>query len=250
MERWQNKVAVVTGASAGIGAAIATDLVKNGFIVVALARRVERLQENQSALPANLQSRYHYRKCDVTNEDQVKDTFVWIDTKFGGTDVLVNNAGVISLGVELSGANNTQSIRNTVETNIMGVVYCVREAFNSMKKRNFDGHIVIINSVVGHKVPVTPVGSLNIYPPSKYAVTAMVETYRQEFANAGTKVKVTSISPGAVLTEIIQNSEVSKMENYPMLDSEDVSNAVLYVLRTPPHVQVHELTIKPVGEKL
>lgn len=73
----------------------------------------------------------------------------------------------------------------------MSVVYCIREAFNSMKKRNFDGHIVVINSVLGHNVPMSTVGSLNIYPPSKFAVTAIVETYRQEFANAFTKIKVT-----------------------------------------------------------
>ncbi|CAD7079063.1 unnamed protein product [Hermetia illucens] len=250
MERWQNKVALVTGASVGIGAAIAADLVKNGFIVVALARREERLRENQRALPENLQSRYHPRKCDVTNEDQVKDIFAWIESKFGGTDVLVNNAGVVASGVELISVDNTGPIRNVVETNIMSVIYCVREAFNSMKKRNFDGHIVIINSIAGHYVPFVPFGSLNIYPPSKHAVTAMVETYRQEFANAGTKVKVTSISPGFVLTEILPNMEGFRDVGNPILSPGDVSNAVLYVLSTPPHVQVHELTIRPVGEKL
>ncbi|XP_037926586.1 farnesol dehydrogenase-like [Hermetia illucens] len=250
MERWQNKVVVVTGASAGIGAVIAADLVKNGFIVVALARREERLQENHRALPENLQSRYYPRTCDVTNEDQVKDTFAWIETKFGGTDVLVNNAGMGVVGVELSAANNTEPIRNILETNIMGVVYCVREAFNSMKNRNFDGHVVIINSITGHYVPIVPFGPLNMYPPSKFAVTAMVETYRQEFANAGTKVKVTSISPGFVLTEIMPKMEAFRAAGNPLLNAEDVSNAVLYVLSTPPHVQVHELTIRPVGEKM
>ncbi|CAD7079061.1 unnamed protein product [Hermetia illucens] len=250
MERWQNKVAVVTGASAGIGAAIAADLVKNGFVVVALARREERLQENRRKLPENLQSRYHPRRCDVSNEDEVKDTFAWIEAKLGGTDVLVNNAGIGTIGVELSAPDNTQPIRNVVETNIMGVVYCVREAFNSMKKRNFDGHIVIINSVAGHYVPIVPFGSVNIYPASKFAVTAMVETYRQEFANAGTKVKVTSISPGGVLTEIMPNMEAYRDAGNPLLDAEDISNGVLYVLSTPPHVQVHELTVRPIGEKL
>lgn len=150
-------MAVVTGASAGIGAATAEDLVKSGFIVVALARREDRLQQNQSALPANLQYRYHPRKCDVTNEGEVKDTFAWIESNLGGTDVLINNAGIISGGVDLSGLDNTQPVRNTLETNTMSVVYCVREAFNSMKKRNFAGHIMIINSIAGHKVPIMPI---------------------------------------------------------------------------------------------
>ncbi|CAD7079055.1 unnamed protein product [Hermetia illucens] len=249
MERWQNKVAVVTGASSGIGAATATDLVKNGFIVVALARREARLRENQLALPENLQSRYHPRRCDVTNEDQVKDTFAWIETKFGGTDVLVNNAGVVAMGVDLASPDNTQPMRNIVETNIMAVLYCVREAFNSMKKRKADGHVVIMNSITGHYIPVVPTGSMNIYPASQFAVTAMVETYRQEFANAGTKVKVTSICPGGVSTEISPDVEALKAAGHPLLNPEDISNAILYVLSTPPHVQVHQLTIRALGEK-
>lgn len=93
--------------------------------------------------------------------------------------------------MELTGADNTQTMRNIVETNIMGALYCVREAFNLMKKRNIDGQIIIMNSIAGHHIPVSPVGPLNMYPPAKFALTAMAETYRQEFANAGTKVKVT-----------------------------------------------------------
>lgn len=191
MERWQDKVAVVTGASCGIGAVTAAKLLQNGFSVVALARREERLLENQEALPENLRSRYHPKKCDVTDEKAVKKTFAWIEDRFGGADVLVNNAGVMTVGVDLSSPDNTDIMRNTIETNVMSVVYCVREAFNSMKKRNVDGHIVIINSELGHKVPMMTSGSMNIYPASKFAVTAMIETYRQEFANAGTKVKIT-----------------------------------------------------------
>ncbi|CAD7079051.1 unnamed protein product [Hermetia illucens] len=249
MDRWQGKVAVVTGASSGIGAVTATKLLENGLSVVALARREERLLENQKTLPENLRARYHPKKCDVTDEEAVKSTFAWIEERFGGADILVNNAGVLTHGVNLSAPDNTEVVRKTVETNIMSVVYCVREAFNSMKKRNVDGHIVIINSVLGHKIPMMPNGSINMYAPSKFAVTAMVETYRQEFANAGTKVKVTSISPGAVETEIVPNMAAYRKAGMSLLYPEDVSNAILYALGTPPHVQVHELIIKPVGEK-
>lgn len=191
MERWLNKVAVVSGASSGIGAVIAADLVKNGFIVVALARRMDRLHEKQLALSEDLRLRYYPRKCDVTNEAEVKNTFAWIEANLGGTDVLVNNAGIAAKGPLLTSEHDTESFRNVVDTNIMSVVYCVREAFHSMKKRNFDGHVVIINSVLGHSVPMRLAEDMNIYPATKHAVTAMVEIYRQAFSRTGTKVKVT-----------------------------------------------------------
>lgn len=192
MDRWQNKVAVVTGASSGIGAAVAQDLVKAGLIVVALARREERLRENKGKLEVPLRARYHPIKCDVTKDAEVKAVFSWVENNLGGVDILVNNAGIARLGVQLSDPDNTQVINDVVDTNIKATAYCVREAFISMKTRNFDGHIIIVNSVLGHKNPMLPQSySFNIYPASKFAVTAMVETYRQEFVNAGTKVKIT-----------------------------------------------------------
>ncbi|CAD7079074.1 unnamed protein product [Hermetia illucens] len=247
MERWQNKVAVVTGASSGIGAAVVKDLLEAGLIVAGLARRYERMTALRNSLPAEQQSRLHPIRCDVSNEEDVKQAFGWIENNLGGTDILVNNAGIAKGGVCLITPDNTAPIREIIETNVMGVVYCTREAFNSMKSRNFDGHIVIVNSIAGHQVwnfMNTGLSSLNIYAPSKFAVTAMTETYRQEFANAGTKVKITSISPGLVDTEIISD----KMRDKPILQPEDISNAILFAISTPPHVQIHELTIKPVGE--
>lgn len=192
MNRWLKKTAVVTGASAGIGAAIAVALAKEGMIVVALARRVDRLEQLKAKLPTGCKGALHARQCDVTKEDEVKATFNWINATFGGTDVLVNNAGIVRTA-NLTDADNTKPIREVLETNIMGVVYCTREAFQSMKKRNVDGHVVIINSIVGHKVPifVGVMPSFNIYPGTKHAVTAMTEIFRQEFQEQGTKTKIT-----------------------------------------------------------
>lgn len=192
MDRWSRKVAVVTGASAGIGTAIALELTKEGMIVIALARRVERLEQIKVKVPIASKGVLHFRKCDVTNENEVKLTFDWIKATFGGIDVLVNNAGIVRNG-NLLDIDNTKPIREIVETNIMGVVYCTREAFQSMKSRNVDGHIVMINSVAGHYVPffagVLP--SFNIYPGTKHAITAMTEVLRQELQVQGTKTKVT-----------------------------------------------------------
>lgn len=145
--------------------------------------------------------------------------------------------------------NNTQPIREIIETNVMGVYYCTREAFNIMTKQNIAGHIVVVNSIAGHSVPYVPGSpSSNIYPASKHAITAMTEVYRREFHSHGTKVKITSISPGVVDTEIFTDDMKNLMPDFPMLKSEDVSSAVLYAISTPPHVQIHELVIKPLGE--
>lgn len=193
MERWSGKVAVVTGSSSGIGATIAVDLVKAGMIVIGLARRVELTEELQQKIPSGSVGNLYPLKCDVQKEEDVKSAFKWVEEKFGGVDVLINNAGVMNQ-CNLIDSDNTDKIRNVIDTNIMGVVYCTREAFQSMKKRNVDGHVVTINSVGGHRVPYTvntPFPSFNIYPATKYAVTAMTEVYRQEFQREKTKIKIT-----------------------------------------------------------
>ncbi|EAT40616.1 AAEL007669-PA [Aedes aegypti] len=243
MDRWTGKVAVVTGSSSGIGAAIAKDLAKAGMIVVGLARRVERTEALKEELPESAKELLHAVKCDVSKEEDILKTFQWVEEKFGGVDVMINNAG-IGRQTDLLEAGNTEMLREVLDTNVMGLVLCSQQAYQSMKKRSVDGHIIHINSVCGHKVINFP--KLNIYTASKYAVTAITETMMNELRNAGTKIKVTSISPGAVKTEIIP--EAMRNGKFPMLEAEDISEAVLYALGTPPRVQIQELTIRPVGE--
>lgn len=191
MERWQNKVAVVTGASAGIGAATCKRLVEEGMIVVGLARRLVKMKSKVlPTIAADKQHNFHCFKCDVGDEQSVKEAFEWVERQFGGVDVLINNAGVAKSTTMLA-ENNSQDLNETINTNVMGVVWCTREAFHSMKKRKVNGHVIIINSVAGHKVPFFPGMSLNIYPASKHAVTAMTEIFRQEFSSQNTKIKVT-----------------------------------------------------------
>ncbi|XP_061393702.1 farnesol dehydrogenase-like [Musca vetustissima] len=246
MERWQNKVAVVTGASSGIGAAIVKDLVENGLQVVGLARRLERVEALRKQLSPKKQGNLTALPCDVTNLESVNEAFDTIITKFGGIDILVNNAGCYKQGQLVN--MNIAEVQQVLQTNVMGVVHCTQRSFKSMKERNFPGHVILINSVAGHGV-VSPGGipDTNIYCPSKFAITAITEIYRQEFKGLGTKIKVTSISPGAVDTEIIpDNARPIIGEN--ILKAEDISSGVVYAISTPPHVQIHEMIIKPLGE--
>lgn len=190
MERWQNKVAVVTGASSGIGAAIVLDLIENGLQVVGLARRLERVEALRERLPPEKQGNLTALPCDVSDMQSVNEAFDTIVAKFGGIDILVNNAGSLKQGQLVN--MNVKEIQQILQTNVMGIVHCTQRAFKSMKERNFPGHVVLINSVAGHGV-VAPGGTpdTNIYCPSKFAVTAMTEIYRQEFKGLDTKIKVT-----------------------------------------------------------
>ncbi|XP_075155788.1 farnesol dehydrogenase-like [Haematobia irritans] len=248
MKRWYNKIAVVTGASAGIGAATCKALVEQGMIVVGLARRVEKMEKQTRPLIAKeYQKNFHCYKCDVGCEENVKEAFAWIIQTFGAVDVLINNAGLSPI-ITLLAMDNTQKVKEVMDTNVLGVVWCTREAFRNMKERSFDGHIIIVNSVSGHGVPIIPGYSFNIYGPSKHAVTAMTEVLRQEFQSQDTKIKITSVSPGCVRTEIAGNIELPA--DLAVLESEDVADAIVYCLQTPPHVQIHEMIIKPMGEKI
>lgn len=242
-------MAAVTGASAGIGWAISKALLQSGMIVVGMARRAEKIEELKATLPANIKDNLQSCKCDVNNEKDIIAAFKWIDSKLGGADVLVNNAGVLK-STRLIEPGNTQLVREVVETNIMGLIMCAREAYQSMKRRDVDGHIVNMNSVVGHAVPVgvATLSSYNVYPATKYAVTAISETLRIELMQDGSKVKITSISPGAVRTDIFNDPEILA-KPIPFLEADDIANSVVHVISTPKHVEIKELTIKPLGEQ-
>ncbi|XP_053677163.1 farnesol dehydrogenase-like [Anopheles nili] len=244
MERWNGKVAVVTGAGSGIGAATAKDLARAGMITVGLdLRPVQAIEDLKKDLPKEAASRLHAILCDVTKESEVEATFKGITEKFGGVDVLVNNAGIVRMH-NLLDLGHSADIRAVIDTNIKGLVLCSQWAYHSMVERSVSGHIVHINSIAGHSVINFP--KLNIYFATKHAVTAITETMRQEMREAGTKIKVTSVSPGVVQTEIADVLQLPK--EAPLLNPEDISGAVLYAIGTPPHVQVHEITIKPLGE--
>lgn len=195
MDRWTGKTAIVTGASSGIGAAIVVDLLRAGVNVVGLARRKERVEQlstNPSLQRVTSPGKLYALKCDLTQEAEIKQAFEWVETTLGGVDILINNAGIIKT-MNLFDPDNTAELRETIDTNVMAVAICSREAFQSMRKRSVDGHIIHINSYAGHRIPffVGKYPSFNIYPSTKFAVTAMTEVMRQELQAFGTKIKVT-----------------------------------------------------------
>ncbi|XP_075157311.1 farnesol dehydrogenase-like isoform X2 [Haematobia irritans] len=248
MQRWLNKVAVVTGASSGIGSAVIKDLLKNGIRVVGLARRYERVEDLKKDLSPEVQNHLTAIKCDVCSWQSVNKAFDQIIDELGGVDILVNNAGLYQPG-QLA-TMDIMKAQKVLQTNVMGVVNCTQRAFKSMKERRVDGHVILINSMTGHYIPTyngIEAPNLNMYAPSKFALRAMRDIYRQEFIGLGTKIKITSVSPGLVDTEMVPDF-VKAEAGSVILKPEDISSSIMYAIATPPHVQVHEMIVKPVGE--
>ncbi|KAJ8921539.1 hypothetical protein NQ315_003159 [Exocentrus adspersus] len=249
MDRWVGKVAVVTGASSGIGAAIAEALAKEGLKVAALARRKGRLEELAKKV-SNQKGQIFAIQADIANETDILDAFTWIKNNLGPIHILINNAGVLppSSGI-LDG--QTESWEQLYKVNVIGLSICTREAVKYMKDNKVNGHIVHINSVLGHEVIKRPY--MNVYPSSKFAVTALAETLRLELMNQKSQIKITSVSPGLTDTEFLipirKNPEYKKIiDEAKILEPQDIADAVVYVLSTPPHVQVQELTVRTVSQ--
>ncbi|KAG5670239.1 hypothetical protein PVAND_000516 [Polypedilum vanderplanki] len=256
ISRWSGRVAVVTGASAGIGEATCIEFCKHGLITIGLARRVEKMEEIRKSLSPEQSKLFHAMKCDVSNEAEIVQVFAEIEKKFGGVDVLVNNAGVIAK-YNMIDENSASDMKRVIDTNVFGVINCTREAVKTMRKKN-EAHVIHINSVAGHSMPfIAEFPAFGIYTASKYAVTAIAEQHRQEFIKEKLNIKVTSLSPGAVATEIFDTMNTEKtdpekikefMAKIPFLASKDIADSIVFLLSTPPNVLITELTIRPMNE--
>jgi NADP-dependent 3-hydroxy acid dehydrogenase YdfG len=155
-------------------------------------------------------------------------------------------------------ADTNAELKRTMDVNFMGTLYCTRAAYKSMHNRGDYGYIININGVSGHYVPLpTPeLGSYNTYAASKYAITATTEVLRQELTWADNKkIRVGSLSPGEVRTDMVEvagykGTADEYYEANPPLDTENIAAGVIFMLTLPYKVQVTELTMRPVGEKV
>lgn len=252
MEKWIGKTAVVTGASAGIGEAIVKDFAKAGINVIGLARRNEKVDEIKKSL-GDTPGKIHSKTCDVSDLESVKQAFKWIEETFGSINILVNNAGVAYKMQILDETDVTEKLNAVMNTNFNGLVHCSREGFRLIKKSDDYGMIINIGSIVGHMVPFRE-NSLNVYAPSKYAVTAVSEVLRQELIIQGNdKIRVSNLSPGGVVTEMSTPAGVNADEFFAkkaILQAENVSQTVRFLLETPYTVNITQLTVKAVGERI
>lgn len=238
---WEGRVALVTGASSGIGRAIARGLVEDGLKVAALARSADKL----AALHRDCGDALLPLPCDLRDEASIRAAFGQVAAAWGGVDILVNNAGLGHAQSLLDG--DTEKWREMLEVNVLALTVCTREALQQLEARGAAGHIVHISSMASHRVPPNS----GMYSATKYAVRALTEALRKELHARGSRTRVTAISPGLVETgfhRVFTGSEDGAREIYDalrVLDAADVLEAVRYVLAQPPHVQVHDVLLRP-----
>jgi hypothetical protein len=233
----ETRVALVTGASSGIGAATFRSLAAAGFEVVGGARRVERVEEIASAVGGRAV------RLDVADPDSVAE----VAESLPELSVLVNNAGG-ALGLEPVAEADEAHWREMYETNLMGVMR-VTKALLPALERGGGGHIVVVGSVAG--VEVYPGGGG--YTAAKHAAHAVAKTLRLELL--GKPIRVTEVAPGLVETEFSlvrfggDREKADKVyEGTTPLTGEDVADAIAYVVTRPPNVDVDYLSIKPTGQ--
>jgi NADP-dependent 3-hydroxy acid dehydrogenase YdfG len=237
------KVAVVTGASSGIGEATAEALAREGAAVVVAARREDRLTGLVEQIEGE-GGRVLAAICDVTDESQAHGLIQKAREEFGSVDILVNNAGIMLLSTVGQGLSDQW--RQMFEVNVMGLLYTTDAAIDVMKQQG-SGHLVNISSVAGRKVTRDSSG---VYAGSKHAVGAISEGLRQELLEDG--IRVTVVEPGAVATELTDHitdedarEAVSSLHKLEILQSEDIANAIVYAVTQPERVSVNEILIRP-----
>jgi NADP-dependent 3-hydroxy acid dehydrogenase YdfG len=235
---------VVTGASSGIGAAVARALNREGMRVALAARREKELHRVRSHFGDRAES--IVVPTDVADRHEVEDLVERAEGELGPVEVLVNCAGVMYF--TLMGNVRLEEWDRTVEVNCKGALNCVGAALPGMLERG-RGHIVTISSDAGRKV----FPGLAVYSASKFFVEGLSQGLRLE--TAGTGLKVTTIQPGNVATELIAKSaDDEALETYGqptgarVLDPEDVARSVVYALSQPDHVAVNEVLVEPRDE--
>ncbi|XP_015108897.1 farnesol dehydrogenase [Diachasma alloeum] len=248
MERWIGKIALVTGASSGIGEAIAKGFVGAGINVVGVARREERLQGLSKSLEGSKGS-LHPVQADVRNEADILKAFKYAEDKLGGVDILVNNAGICHHESITEGS--TEHFRAILEVNVLAPAVCAREAVKSIRQRGVEGHIFNINSILGLNATLSPV-PISLYPASKFALHALTENLRQETRRNKDNIRVTGIYPGMVKTELLEMSggDPRAFDKLPYVQQEDIPDALIYALSAPRNVQVEEIKINPLNMRL
>ncbi|MBW1207272.1 SDR family oxidoreductase [Escherichia coli] len=226
-----DKIAVVTGAGSGIGEAIATLLHEEGVKVILAGRNKDKLQNVANQLA---QDSVKVVPTDVTKKEEVDELIKIAQQTFGGLDIVINSAGqMLSSKITDYQVDEWDSM---IDVNIKGTLYTVQAALPTMLEQS-SGHLINIASISGFEVTK----SSTIYSATKAAVHTITQGLEKELAKTG--VKVTSISPGMVDTAITAAYNPSDRKK---LDPQDIAEAVLYALTQPSHVNVNEITVRPV----
>lgn len=246
-EQLGGRVALVTGASSGIGAATALALARAGARVALAARRKDRL-ESLAAQIRSAGGAAHAISADLAREADAQRSVRETEQHFGRLDILVNNAGVMYL--EPVAEADLGRWRQMLELNVLGLIAATQAALGGMRQRH-DGHIVNVSSTAGRFAHPMAAG----YSASKFGVVAFSESLRREVYKDN--IRVTVIEPGVVETELrehIAHGETQKAinqwaEGMRQLQGADIANAILFAVSQPAHVNINEILLRPTDQE-
>lgn len=231
----QDKIAIITGAGKGLGAALASLLIKKGATVYGLARNTE----NLNSVREKLGDKFIPVKMDITDR---KGVFNWVDKTFSDShcpDLLINNAGVgIFAKIDEFTLDQWHSM---VNTNINGLFYITSRIVPFMKKNEAICHIVNIGSILGK----TTRSEGSAYSLSKYGVQGFSESLFKELRTDG--IKVSCVNPGSIATHFFEDSGIEPHDN--MLAPEQLSEVIVHIIETPDNVLIDEITLRPLNPR-
>lgn len=240
----QGKVALVTGASSGIGEAIAEELVKHGARVALFARRENRLQELTQRLAGQGSEKPLIVPGDVRKPEDVQNLVHQTMQRWGKLDIVVANAGFGDLAPLVNG--DPQRWKNMLDTNVYGLLLTLKYGVEQLLKQG-SGHVVVTSSVAGRSV----IAGGAVYSGSKFAVNAIAEALREEVGQQG--IRVTTVEPGVVATEFSKAAgfspeTVEAIKQLEPLQPQEIARVVIQVLEQPRNVDIAELTVYPTKE--
>lgn len=238
----QKRIALITGASAGIGAATARSLNSLGFKLILTARRQDKL----SALNQELGGAHHVVACDVTDQVQVMNMLNGLPDAFKAIDVLVNNAG-LALGLESGHETQWEHWETMIQTNCTALAFLTRQVLPGMVERN-QGHIINLGSSAG----TYAYKGGNVYGASKAFVEHFTLGLRADLI--GTAIKVTNLEPGLIggteFSDVRYEGDKARADamydNCQPMQPEDIADTIEWLVQQPPHVNVNRLEIMPV----
>ena len=246
--RLKDKRVLITGASAGFGAACASAFAARGAHLELWARRRERLETIREEVAREYGVDVNTLAIDVRDRVAVKEAVAELYGAGRHIDVLVNNAG-LAAGLEPVHEGDYEDWDAMIDTNIKGLLHVSREILPHMVARN-SGHVINIGSVAGHMA--YPKG--NVYSATKFAVRGLTDGMNIDMY--GTKVRVSSVDPGAAETEFSvvrfhgDEARASKVyDGFEPLSADDVADAIVYVAGTPEHVNVSNLVLMPTAQR-
>jgi len=243
----KDKIALITGATSGIGKSCAKELAKMGVDLVITGRRETRLNSLKQKLEEKYDIEVKTLCFDIKNKNEVNDILNELLTEYE-IDILINNAG-LALGIEKLDDGLIQNWENMIDTNIKGLLYVSKIIMGQMRDRN-KGHIINIGSIAG--IISYPGG--NVYSATKSAVHTISESMNIDLL--GTKIRVSNIAPGAVKTEFsnvrFKGDDKKADEVYKGFDElspKDIADLIVYILNAPAHVNIQHALIMPTAQR-